>query len=824
MQRVGSNVRGGAGSKRALLNSLAAWRAELGVENVISEPGELEAAETATFATTERIVAILRPANVAEVEASVQIANRYATPIYAVSRGRNWGLGSRVPTETGCALLDLGRLDRIVDYNEQLGYITVQPGVTFRQVHDFLRAQKSRFFAAVTGGPPDGSLLGNALERGEGAGPYGDRAAHICGMEVVLPSGETMRTGFCRFENATTARLSQWGVGPYLDGLFVQSSFGIVTELTVWLYPRPKRLVVFSLSIDDTGELAQVIDVIQPLVLEGTIASHSFGLWNAYKLMAIRGRYPWQAMKNQTPLCLRALGGREPWVGSGALYAASEEQAAAGRKRIEAAFARLPRALLFQLVDDRAIEYGSWVGEPKVRNLRSTYWRKKTDPTGFGSPYDPHRHHCGVMWLHPALPFVGEHVVKAVRLMESTTAAHGFEPLIGMSCATGRIINVYLALMYDREVACEDARAMACHDELLARLTEEGYPPYRLGVQSMSANSSSVGCYGALIDRLKSAIDPNGILAPGRYDFKQRTETVGSQSIKRPYKRPYLDPKACLAHLAAHQRAFRIGFSSPLRHLSELISNAKSATLECSLKVERGRTHPARFNVWFPERASEQLLAAALGFLAKVEKSEKVRFNDSAFRRFCKNMNFARIEAVVTGVDLRKPATGSRLKIWFKLRDYPQKVEQAFKLGSSSASLRQLQIRTGLLVGFDFYFDGRTAIKIYTRIERADLYDRAARIRLASVLPEPVLVHLESCDWAYVSLTSDFSDRVLHFRPSDPKTFIARIMDKNRAARILNHPCNQDALDTVLSVREKELLAARVRNYNLYFMHGAASS
>jgi len=812
-------VLGGRGLKPALLNCLAAWRAELGSENVITEPGELETAETATFATTQRIVAILRPANVAKVEASVRIANRYAIPIYPVSRGRNWGLGSRVPTKTGCALLDLARLDRIVDYNDQLGYITVQPGVTFRQVHDFLRAQKSPFFAAVTGGPPDGSLLGNALERGEGAGPYGDRAAHVCGMEVVLPSAETIRTGFCRFENATTARLSQWGVGPYLDGLFIQSNFGIVTELTVWLCPRPKRLVSFSLPVNDTGELAQAIDVIRPLVLEGTIASHSFGFWNAYKLMAVRGRYPWQAMKNQTPLRLRALGGREPWVGSGALYAASEEQAAAGRRRIEAVFERLPHAPVFQMVEDPIIECGSWLGEPAARNLRSTYWRKKTDPTGFGSSYDPHRHRCGVIWLHPTLPFVGEHVVKAAKLMESTTAAHGFEPLIGTSCATGRIINVYLALMYDREIAGEDARAMACHDELLTRLTEEGYPPYRLGVQSMSTNFSSIGCYGALIDRLKSAIDPKGIIAPGRYDFKQRTTAVGSQSIKRPY----FDPNACLTHLAAHQRAFRVGFSSPLRHLIEFIGDVKSATLECSFKVERGRTHPARFNIWFQEPVSEQLMAAALGFVAKIEKSEKVRFDDRAFRRFRKNMDFARIEALVTGVDLRNPGAGSRLKIWFKLRDYPQKVEQAFQLGSSSALLRPLQIRAGLLVGFDFYFDGRAAIKIYTRVERADLYDRATRIRLASMLPEPVLGHLESCDWAYVSLTSDFRDRVLHFRPSDWKSFVAGIMDEDHAARILNNPCNRGALDTVVSVREKELLAARIRNYNIYFMHGAAS-
>jgi hypothetical protein len=42
-----------------------------------------------------------------------------------------------------------------------------------------------------------------------------------------------------------------------------------------------------------------------------------------------------------------------------------------------------------------------------------------------------------------------------------------------------RIINVYLALIYDREIRGEDERAMACHDELLERLIEKGYPPYR---------------------------------------------------------------------------------------------------------------------------------------------------------------------------------------------------------------------------------------------------------------------------------------------------------------------------------------------------------
>jgi 4-cresol dehydrogenase (hydroxylating) flavoprotein subunit len=503
------------------VGALQAWRTVVGPENVLTGAADLASAEAATFQTAQRILAIIRPAGVSEVEACVKIANQFKTPIYPISRGRNWGLGSRVPVRTGCALLDLGRLDRIVDYSEKLGYITVQPGVTFRQVQEFLLEQKSRLFAAVTGGPPDGSLVGNALERGEGSGPYGDRAAHVCGLEVVLPSGVTIRTGFGRFSNASTAPLSQWGVGPFLDGLFIQSNLGIVTELTVWLQPRPKYLEKFVVPIDDTAHLEAVVDAIRPLVLQGTIGGHSFGLWNAYKIMAVSGRYPWQAMKHQTPLRLRDHGGREPWAASGALYAASAEQRTAGRKLVKAALTGLPSAPTFESVRATAIAEEPWSGMPTTRNLRSMYWRKKTDPTSF-SGYDPHRHQCGVMWLHPTLPFVGAHVVKAARLMESVTAAHGFEPLIGMSCATARIINVYLALIYDREIRGEDERAMACHDELLERLIGEGYPPYRLGVQSMESIPASGSPYEDLLRTLKTAMDPNDILAPGRYDFRRR--------------------------------------------------------------------------------------------------------------------------------------------------------------------------------------------------------------------------------------------------------------------------------------------------------------
>ena len=63
----------------------------------------------------------------------------------------------------------------------------------------------------------------------------------------------------------------------------------------------------------------------------------------------------------------------------------------------------------------------------------------------------------------------------------------------------------------------EDAKALACHDALLGRLIEGGYVPYRLGIQSVRLLPEPEGAYGELLGKLKRALDPNNVLAPGRY-------------------------------------------------------------------------------------------------------------------------------------------------------------------------------------------------------------------------------------------------------------------------------------------------------------------
>jgi len=224
--------------------ALREWIRVLGEEWVTTSREELRSAGTATFASDRVIPAILRPGTREEVQACVRIANQLGVALYPISSGKNWGYGSRVPAADHCALLDLSRMNRIVDFNEDLAYVTVEPGVRQSDLFDFLAAQNSRLWMDATGASPDCSLIGNTMERGFGHTPYGDHFACACGFEVVLPTGECIQTGFGSLPDAKAAQVYKWGVGPVLDGLFTQSNLGIVTRMTIWLMPplnTPRR-------------------------------------------------------------------------------------------------------------------------------------------------------------------------------------------------------------------------------------------------------------------------------------------------------------------------------------------------------------------------------------------------------------------------------------------------------------------------------------------------------------------------------------------------------------------------------------------------------
>src|SRR5579875_3182941 len=281
--------------------ALEEWTRLLGPEFVQTDSQILDAAATATFSTRQHIPAILRPASVGQVAECLRVANRHRTPLYPISSGKNWGYGSRVPPLSGCALLDLSRMNRILDFNEELGYVTVEPGVTQRQLFAFLQERGSRLWMDATGSSPDCSLIGNAMERGFGHTPYGDHFAHACGFQVVLPDSEIIETGAAGFPDCRTGALQRWGVGPSLDGLFSQSNLGVVTRMTIWLMPRPEQFEAFFFRCEDAGGLPLLIDGLRELKLQEVLRS-SVHIANDYKVLGGIQPYPWAETRGETPL------------------------------------------------------------------------------------------------------------------------------------------------------------------------------------------------------------------------------------------------------------------------------------------------------------------------------------------------------------------------------------------------------------------------------------------------------------------------------------------------------------------------------------------
>lgn len=527
----------------SLAAALAQWTGVVGRAFVETGEGALRVAGTATFQTRQSISAILRPANTTEVQECVRIANRHRIPLYPVSSGKNWGYGSRVPPADGCALLELKRLDRIVDFSEELAFITVEPGVTQRRVYEYLKERNSRLWMDATGSSPDCSLIGNAVERGFGHTPYGDHFSHVCGLQVVLPNGEIIETGSAAFPGSSAGPVSRWGVGPSLDGLFSQSSLGVVTRMTVWLMPAPQAFTAFFFRSEDADDLPGLIDSLRELRLQDVLRS-SIHIGNDYRVLAGIQQYPWNETGGATPLGLERMGDFRKrlsfgyWNASGGLYGTPGQISEAkrllrktlARQRGQLKFLNLRTLQLakryagfFRMLTGwdmtRTVELvepvlGLMRGVPTNHALSSAYWRKRC---AIPAEPDPDRDRCGLLWHAPVSRAEGREVAALTSIATDVLLRWGFEPMISLTILTPRSVYCVLSISYDRDIAGEDEKAMACYDELATRCAKSGFYPYRLGIQGMG-HLPEADAYRQLICTLKSTLDPNNVIAPGRYD------------------------------------------------------------------------------------------------------------------------------------------------------------------------------------------------------------------------------------------------------------------------------------------------------------------
>jgi len=165
----------------------------------------------------------------------------------------------------------------------------LEAGVTQGQLADYLKEKGIKLWMDCTGAGPDASIVGNALERGFGHTPYADHFNSIGTMEVVMPDGSVLNTGFGHYANSKASNVfpndwgrTEWHIYPVCNG--------IVIKMTVWLMPEPENFQAFFFSIKEFGEIASVVDILQPLRIRGVLPS-AIHLANDLRVLSTSGKF-----------------------------------------------------------------------------------------------------------------------------------------------------------------------------------------------------------------------------------------------------------------------------------------------------------------------------------------------------------------------------------------------------------------------------------------------------------------------------------------------------------------------------------------------------
>ena len=217
--------------------------------------------------------AAVAPESVEQVQSVVRTANQYKIPIYPVSTGKNLGYGGSAPALSGSVVLDLKRMNRIIEVNERNAYALVEPGVSYFDLYRYIQEKGLKLWVDVPD-PGWGSPVGNSLDRGGGylMPQYRNHFDSHCGMEIVLANGEIMRTGMGALANSQTWQEYKSGFGPWVDGMFSQSNFGVVTKMGFWLMPEPDSYLSGTVSVPRHDDLIPLVRILN--YLENTRVSN----------------------------------------------------------------------------------------------------------------------------------------------------------------------------------------------------------------------------------------------------------------------------------------------------------------------------------------------------------------------------------------------------------------------------------------------------------------------------------------------------------------------------------------------------------------------
>jgi 4-cresol dehydrogenase (hydroxylating) flavoprotein subunit len=464
-------------------------------------PGDL------TFAAS----AVVQPETVEHVREIMRVANELDVPVWPHSQGRNLGYGGPSPRLHGSIQIGFQRMNRVLEINDELAYAVVEPGVRWLDLYDAIEAGGHALMLSV----PDigwGSVIGNSMDSGATYMPYGSDFTAPCGMEVVLPDGDLLRTGMGALPDSSASHVYRRSLGPTLDPLFVQSNLGLVTKMGVWLKPKPEAYIPMTLTAPRDADLEAVVDTLRRLRLDGILEGVP-AIYAAVRAssMAIDGPViPPRLLSEAEIQALSEETGLGRWTVRAAIWG-TEEMARTRLAGVQAAWGAIEGSRVIAEHVYAPEDYPRITLAPeKIQAGIPTMQLIERTPPELG--------HIG---FSPIVPLVGSEVRRVIDHIRGRLAEAGINYSGGIFAVNERSCLAVTGIQFDINDAERVARVFALVRRMVAELGAMGYGEYRAHLDFMDVASDQYSfndhAYRRFVTKLKDAVDPNGVLSPGRH-------------------------------------------------------------------------------------------------------------------------------------------------------------------------------------------------------------------------------------------------------------------------------------------------------------------
>ena len=226
--------------------------------------------------------AVVFAQSTADVADAVKLAARYEVPVIPFGVGSS--LEGHLLAVQGGISIDLGRMNKVLHIHAEDLTVTVQAGVTRKQLNEELKST-GLFFPIDPGA--DATIGGMSATRASGTNAvrYGTMRENVLGLEVVTADGQAIRTGTRAKKSSAGYDLTRLMVGS-------EGTLGVITEITLRIYPLPEAISAAVCSFPSIeAAVRTTIEVIQlgvPIARVELIDHNSVRMVNAHSKLGLR--------------------------------------------------------------------------------------------------------------------------------------------------------------------------------------------------------------------------------------------------------------------------------------------------------------------------------------------------------------------------------------------------------------------------------------------------------------------------------------------------------------------------------------------------------